>query len=138
VSGDYVGQGQLRFNAGVKSGYPPTGQYGSHLIFTGVEHLYEGTTIAHISGVDNGGVLQLLAAATDGKACIAVHDPIPSDFNQDSNCKVDSGVGRICIDCGFTKLVCEWDSAGTARYIVNATCWMAAAERYGSKAEKKV
>lgn len=32
------------------------------------------------------------------------------------------------LDHGFTKLYCNWDDAGTARYVVNATVWLLALE----------
>jgi len=48
------------------------------------------------------------------------------------SCK-DTEVGRILLDCALTKLYCNWDDAGTARYVVNATCWLVAAERNALK-----
>ncbi|CAF4221644.1 unnamed protein product, partial [Rotaria sordida] len=66
-----------------------------------------------------------LATATDGNSSIAVYDP-----------PMTSTEGRLCLDCGFTKLYCEWDSAGTERYIVNASCWLAGIEKR-AKSKKK-
>ena len=38
---------------------------------------------------------------------------------------------RALVDGGFTRLWCNWDSAGTDRYIVNAAAWLANIERFG-------
>jgi len=39
----------------------------------------------------------------------------------------DSG-GRVVVDTGFTKLWVKWQSAGTDRYVCNATVWLLALE----------
>ncbi|CAF4885442.1 unnamed protein product, partial [Rotaria socialis] len=58
-------------------------------------------------------VFVTIATASDDNSSIAVYDPSPT-----------STEGRLCLDCGCTKLYINWDSAGTARYIVNASCWL--------------
>lgn len=37
---------------------------------------------------------------------------------------------RLVIDTGFTRLYCNWDSAGTGRYVSNAAAWLANFERF--------
>ncbi|MFT4978785.1 MAG: hypothetical protein ACI8S6_004695, partial [Myxococcota bacterium] len=34
--------------------------------------------------------------------------------------------GPIILDTAFTRLYCQWDEAGTARYVCNASCFLAA------------
>ena len=38
---------------------------------------------------------------------------------------------RALVDGAFTRLYCNWDSAGTDRYIVNAAAWLANIEKFG-------
>lgn len=96
-----------------------------HLIFTGLQSLFEGITVSYLSKV---GPLKVLATYNDGqgysgKACCAVADAevysrlqVPA-----SQCR-----GRIVIDGGFTKLYDEYwfATAGTERYVKNATAWL--------------
>eukprot|EP00035_Acanthoeca_spectabilis_P010594 m.187573 g.187573 ORF g.187573 m.187573 type:complete len:417 (-) comp15071_c0_seq8:220-1470(-) len=77
-----------------------------HLITTGIESLYEGNTVATIEPSDkftpimNGSAGNLILSAydTDGK--------------------------RALIDGAFTRLFCDWDDAGSARYVINAAAWL--------------
>ena len=85
----------------------------SHLITTGVEYLYEGITIATIQA---GGRLQPLMYGSSGNLLIATHD---------------EGGKRAIIDGGFTRLYCNWDTAGTGRYVKNAAGWLVNFERFG-------
>jgi len=32
--------------------------------------------------------------------------------------------GRVFVDCAFTKLFCNWDDEGTARFVINVTTWL--------------
>ena len=84
----------------------------SHPIMTGVNKLYEGHTICRPSPTKVPFPLEVLATSSAGHPNIMYVDEISSS-------------GRVIIDCGFTKL-CEhyWDTAGTARYVKNATCWL--------------
>jgi hypothetical protein len=114
--GNYQGNKTLKFN---EDSYSKAGRFGQHEIFTGIKNLFEGVTICHpvyslsISRQE----MITVASATDGNPCIVIFDP-----------PADSGEGRLCLDCGFTKLFINWDSAGTARFIVNASCWLARAK----------
>ena len=86
----------------------------NHLISTGLISFFEGDTIASITMA---GGLKPLIYSSDGNVVTAFYE---------HNGK------RALIDGAFTRLW-DWDwgqSAGTARYIVNAAAWLANAERY--------
>ncbi|CAF1347502.1 unnamed protein product [Rotaria sp. Silwood1] len=112
VEGDYYGGKTMTYK---ENGYQQTGNFGQHEIFTGITNLFEGITICHpvYSTSESRTIFITIATATDGNSSIAVYDP-----------PLTSTEGRLCLDCGFTKLYCNWDSAGTARYVVNASCWL--------------
>lgn len=87
-----------------------------HLITTGVEQLYEGITIATIQFdapvAKAGGVaLVPLVHGSAGNLVTAVQE-------------ARGGKGRLVLDGGFTRLFYKWDTAGTARYVKNAACWL--------------
>ncbi len=126
VEGDYYADKTLTYK---ENSHQQAGHFGQHEIFTGITNLYEGITICHpvYSTPASRTVFVTIATATDGNSCIAVHDP-PSTSTE----------GRLCLDCGFTKLFRNWDAAGTARYIVNASCWLLGIEkRLKSKKKNK-
>ena len=112
IEGDYWGGKTMTYK---ENGYQETGNFDQHEIFTGITNLFEGITICHpvYSTPTSREVFITIATATDDNSTIAVYDP-PSTSTE----------GRLCLDCGFTKLYCNWDSAGTARYIVNTSCWL--------------
>ncbi|CAF0814563.1 unnamed protein product [Adineta ricciae] len=113
--GNYPGNKTLVFN---ENGYLEPGYFGQHEIFTGIKNLFEGVTICHPiqSRITASQAMTTLATATDGQPCISVFEP-----------PAGSSEGRLCLDCGFTKLFINWNSAGTARFVVNASCWLAKA-----------
>jgi hypothetical protein len=117
LTGDFYGCQTLTYR---ENGHLSQGNFGQHDIFTGIKHLYEGNTICHpvYSNPATDKVLITVATATDGNPSISVFDP-----------PVASTEGRLCLDCGFTKLYINWDDAGTARYIVNVSCWLAGIDR---------
>lgn len=117
LTGDFIGKKTLTFK---ENGYQTAGHFGQHLIFTGIKHLYEGNTICHPvhSASKIKVALKTIATATDGNPCISVYNPAAT-----------SGEGRLCLDCGYTKLYINWNDAGTARYIVNVTCWLTGIDR---------
>jgi hypothetical protein len=126
VEGNYLGNKTLTYK---ENSHQQAGHFGQHEIFTGISSLYEGHTICHpvYSTPASRTVFVTIATATDGNSCIAVHDP-PSTSTE----------GRLCLDCGFTKLCINWNSAGIARYIVNASCWLLGIEkRLKSKKKNK-
>ncbi|CAM4782703.1 unnamed protein product [Rotaria magnacalcarata] len=112
LTGSYGAQLTLTYK---EKGYLETGHFGQHDIFTGITNLYEGHTICRpvYSTPASRSALTILATSTDGNPNIAVFDP-----------PATSTEGRLCFDSGFTKLYINWDDAGTARYIVNTTCWL--------------
>jgi hypothetical protein len=84
-----------------------------HDITTGLEHLYEGITIATVQPNDS---LQPLVVGSAGNLVTAVYE---------HNGK------RAVFDGGFTRLYVQWDTAGTARYVKNAAAWLVNYERFG-------
>jgi len=85
----------------------------NHLVFAGINHLYEGVTICYPNQESK---LETIATSTDRNPCILMCEGGKSKF--------ENG-GRIIVDSGWTKLYqMYWASAGQARYVVNATVWL--------------
>ena len=85
----------------------------NHLITTGLVNFYEGITIAELQSP---GGLQPLIYGSECQILAAFYDREQK---------------RALVDGGFTRLYCDWDSAGTDRYVVNAAAWLANIERFG-------
>jgi hypothetical protein len=85
----------------------------NHLLTTGLEHLYEGITIATIQPNDE---LEPLLYGSAGNLVASFYDKRGR---------------RAILDGGFTRLYNKWDTAGTARYVKNAASWLVNAERFG-------
>ena len=98
----------------------------NHLVTTGLETLYEGITIAKVRGHPDHPVRQFrpLIRSSDGEVVTAFHD---------------RNHVRIMIDGGFTRLFPDrWDrTAGTARFVTNAACWLYNHEGRQAGAEKQ-
>jgi len=90
-----------------KAGFLP------HLITTGLNKLYEGITIATIQDSE---VLSPLMYGSANNLVLSVYDHHGK---------------RALIDGGFTKLYCNWDTAGTDRYVKNAAAWLANFDQWG-------
>ena len=90
----------------------PTG-FESHLLTTGIEHLYEGVTVGAFKGQS---VLQPLVYGSNGHPLIGI-------FDRDGR--------RAILDGGFTRLYNKWDTAGTGRYVKNAASWLVNYEKFG-------
>ena len=88
-----------------------------HLITTGLDYVCEGFTIATIQPSEK---LQPLLYGSAGNLVIAIHD---------------AEGRRAILDGGFTRLYCNWDTAGTGRYVKNAACWLVNYERFGPAAK---
>jgi len=168
-----------------------SGQFGKHLVTSGITSLFEGVTICHPlqtfdlaktplvpvatstdgfpvimcasqddqdnivesvdvageSAVENAGVESVTEDIVENVAAsgtptentvqnggVVVEDaPKPEAESSkggearraaDNRMTLGRNAGRIMVDCGFTKLYCNWDTAGTARYVVNATVWL--------------
>lgn len=83
-----------------------------HPITRGISKLYEGYTICRPN-------ISPLPPSVKSLAISSANHPNIMYVNE------TSGSGRVVIDCGFTKLYENlWNTAGTARYVVNATCWL--------------
>jgi hypothetical protein len=88
----------------------------NHLLTTGLEHIYEGITIATIRPGNSD--LKPLIYGSAGNLVSAYYD-------KDGR--------RAIFDGGFTRLYNKWDTAGTARYVKNAASWLINAERFGDQ-----
>jgi hypothetical protein len=118
ISGNTPGQKVLGYGNGKNPGEFDA----EHLIFAGINYLYEGNTICF---PQSDGKLTHLATSSDGRPCISFLDSTPEH-------------GRVLVDNGFTKLYLQWDSAGQARYVVNATVYLVDVERrIGDNFQKK-
>jgi len=86
-------------------------QFSTHIVTSGVIKLFEGITICYPKTL---GPFKVLATSSDNHPVICYAD----------NEVLEKNCGRIVLDCGWTKNYCNWDDAGTARYVVNATIWL--------------
>lgn len=109
MAGDYYGAKVVH----MKGKKDTIGLLPDHLLTTGLEHIFEGITIAAIQVV---GGLKPLIWSSDGKVVTAIYE-------RDGK--------RAILDGGFTRLYNNWDTAGTGRYVKNAAAWLANAERFG-------
>ena len=109
MSGGYMGSKVVHMKVEQAS----TGLLPDHLLTTGLEHIFEGITIAALRL--NGG-LQPLIWSSDGNVVTAFYD-------RDGR--------RAIVDGGFTRLYNSWDTAGTGRYVKNAAAWLVNYERFG-------
>lgn len=96
---------------GLRKGGKGPGLLGGHLLTTGLQHLYEGASVASI---DRPKALTPLLYGSAGNLISAFRD---------------SGGKRAILDGGFTRLYVAWDESGTARYVKNAAAWLANVER---------
>jgi hypothetical protein len=112
-----------------------------HLITTGVEHLYEGVTIATIqfapwqgknaSHVDDGRKGHGPQAGSRAPALPEGFTPLLyGSAGNLVSVAYDKDGKRLVMDGGFTRLAVNWDDAGTARYVKNAAAWLVHAERF--------
>jgi hypothetical protein len=97
----------------VQSSPTTAGLLPNHLLTTGLEHIYEGITIATIQPSRS------LKPLIYGSA----NNLVAAYYDQDGR--------RAILDGGFTRLYNKWDTAGTARYVKNAASWLVNAERFG-------
>lgn len=110
LAGDAPGEQVLTEQA--RSGGP--GFLRSHPISTGLERLYEGVTISSVTGRGYDPVM----IGSHGQPVVAAWS---------------DGGRRALVDGGFTRLFCNWDTAGTARYVKNAAAWLVNHERFGGR-----
>eukprot|EP00741_Cyanophora_paradoxa_P003605 tig00000093_g3502.t1 len=78
-----------------------------HAITTGLTELFEGHTV---STIQQNRRLRTLVRGSSGQVVSAY---------------IEEQGRRAVLDGGFTRLYNEWDTAGTARYVVNAAAWLA-------------
>jgi hypothetical protein len=135
--GDRVVGVAKKGSAGVRAG---------HLITTGVQHLYEGVTIATIRfGQSNPNLKRLYGGAKLRRDRRAWRDHVQKSFTpllhgsagNLVSAAYDARGKRLVIDGGFTRLAVNWDDAGTARYVKNAAAWLVNAERFRDKVARR-
>ena len=86
----------------------------NHLITTGIENFYEGTTISSVELSSS--TLKPLVYGSNKKIATAYYDEKQR---------------RAIVDGGYTRLYCQWNSAGTDRYVTNAAAWLTNTEKFG-------
>jgi hypothetical protein len=108
IYGNFMGDTLYRTVLKEAAAYGDVG-FSSHLVTTGLESLYEGITISSVAGPK--AQHRALIHSSDGKVVTACHDRHET---------------RIMIDGGFTRLYPDrWArTAGTARFVTNAACWL--------------
>lgn len=94
------------------------GFIGNHPITTGLEFIYEGITIATIQPNN---VLQPLLYGSANNLISAI-------YNSDGK--------RAILDGGFTRLFVNWHTAGTGRFVKNASSWLVNYERFAKDAKQ--
>ena len=109
MSGNFYGDKVV----GLKDRKSKGGLVSNHLITTGLQHIYEGITIASIRGNQS---LKPLIYDSEGKIVAAYYE--------------EQGK-RAILDGGFTRLYVSWDAAGTGRYVKNTAAWLVNYERFG-------
>jgi len=99
----------------------------NHLIFSGINSLYEGVTICYPCPV----ILEGKSAPEE----IRLETVATSTYDRPIISKMEATQdhGRVILDTGWTKLYeSYWSSTGQARYVVNACVWLTNIEsRYG-------
>jgi len=106
--------GDVRGNrtVGIRQNNRGAGVVPDHLISTGVETVYEGSSIATVQGDS----ISPLIYGSAGNLVVGVYEREER---------------RLIIDGGFTRLYYKWDTAGTGRYVKNAAAWLVNYERFG-------
>lgn len=110
----------------VSKGNPGCPGFQQHLLTTGLITLFEGATIAYFdpSVVRAQGFQEVLRDHDNKLICIA--RPATRE-----------GCGPIIADGAFTKLFCNWDVAGSDRFVRNCACWLSAIVGEGGVEEMK-
>jgi hypothetical protein len=84
-----------------------------HEITTGLEHLFEGVTVATVQ--DHSEKMSPIIWGSAGNL-------ITTYFDRNQK--------RAIVDSAFTRLFCNWDDAGTARFVKNAAAWLVNWDRH--------
>ncbi len=102
--GDYIGDQTIGLK---EKEQDKSGVVANHLISTGIEKIYEGSTISDVR--TNNKDLKPLIYNSQGKLVACVYEKEGK---------------RAIIDGGFTRLYHKWNTAGTDRYVKNAATWL--------------
>jgi hypothetical protein len=111
MNGNLPGGNTVTLRDEVQSTTP--GVIPDHLISTGLEFCFEGITIATL---DEHPDFKPLIYGSAGNLVTSVYE-------KDGK--------RCIIDGGFTRLYCNWNTAGSGRYVKNAAAWLTNYERFG-------
>jgi len=138
MEGDLAGNQTV----GLADGHGTVGLRKGHLITTGLEHLYEGVTIATVQFTKPDGRNKALYDGAGGpsRSPALPEGFTPLLFGSAGNLvsvAYDKDGKRLVMDGGFTRLAISWDDAGTARYVKNAAAWLVHAERFADTVAKK-
>ncbi len=87
----------------------------NHLITTGLQYVYEGITIATLT--ESKDLTPIIYGSADNL--------VTAVYEKDGK--------RLILDGGFTRLYCNWDTAGTGRYVKNAAAWLVNYEKFGDE-----
>ena len=90
-----------------------------HHVTTGLEHLFEGITVATIQNGNE--KLTPLMRGSAGNLVTAFYDKEQK---------------RAIVDSAFTRLYNNWDDAGTARFVKNAAAWLVNWERFNKQKQR--
>lgn len=103
--GDYPGEKIIKVTDAPRT----IGIYSKHPIAKGLDQIYEGITISHLNIVGNSTEFM---RSSDGNI-------LATSYTADGR--------RALMDGGFTRLFTRFfeQTAGTARYVCNAACWLA-------------
>eukprot|EP00339_Tiarina_fusa_P000751 CAMPEP_0117024848 /NCGR_PEP_ID=MMETSP0472-20121206/18415_1 /TAXON_ID=693140 ORGANISM="Tiarina fusus, Strain LIS" /NCGR_SAMPLE_ID=MMETSP0472 /ASSEMBLY_ACC=CAM_ASM_000603 /LENGTH=941 /DNA_ID=CAMNT_0004731401 /DNA_START=19 /DNA_END=2844 /DNA_ORIENTATION=- len=111
--GDVLGDHVVHLTSGDGEGKTDNKGFISHMITTGMQHLYEGITVASFDekAIRTKGFSPLMWGSAGN--LITIYR------------EADEEGGAVMCDGAFTRLFYKVDDAGTIRYIINAACWLA-------------
>jgi len=102
-----------------------------HIIFSGINYLYEGVTICYPvcqSSEETPGSIPVDPAEKEVPKKIGEYDVLATSSNGKPvilKIEKQNGCGRVIIDSGWTKLYnFNWSTVGQSRYVVNACVWL--------------
>jgi hypothetical protein len=133
---DNYGGGKYCEARGVPAGTPlhelPAATVVNHFTTTGIRRLYEGITIAHFD-LKRFTTTSAAKVASDESPSLASRC-VPVMVNTEGRVSVfvleaEGSSAALIADGAFTKLFCSWDTAGSARFVVNCACYLAANSR---------
>lgn len=90
-----------------------TAGFKPHVLTTAIVNLFEGITVSRLDPkVVEALNMEEILRDHDGNLVVAYRPAM-------------KGFGALIVDCAFTKLYCNWDDAGSARFVKNCACVLA-------------